>query len=133
MATTEKKDPADYEVSYCKCCGYDYGEVMPSYCFHICPCCDCEIGCHDTLLTKLRRYRATWVEAGMPWREKDYDKTPVNETAQYEREMEAKLKERLRRKPRPAEIEEYMKQFYVTPPEGWNPIKQLLNLDPVFY
>ena len=124
-------DISTIKVTYCKCCGYDFGGIVCQD--DICIGCDCHAGCHDIDLKNLRRYRATWVEAGMPWRDIDFEKNPVNDVAQYEREMEAKLKERLRRKPRPAEIEEYMKQFYVTPPEGWNPIKQLLNLDPVFY
>lgn len=120
------------EVTYCKCCGFDFGQITSGN-YWICDCCYCETECHDCFQNELREYRADWVEAGMPWRDIDYNQTSATFVVNERRRVRSELKETLERDPRPAEVEEHMKQYYKAPPEGWNPIQQMLKIDPIFY
>lgn len=112
-------------ASYCKCCGYDWGEIR-TFSYEVCPCCFSEQAVDDLTIRDVRKCRANWVKEGFPWLSLVHDEGTREITI-------AELKNKLNRDPTEEEITQQLLMDGDIPPEGWNPIQQMLKIDPIFY
>lgn len=113
-------------ITYCKSCGYDFREVIDGTYF-ICPCCFCEESNDDYTLESLREYRAEWVKHGMQWIGSSPDTFSFEEWKKLNYSQKTLLIKNWDKK------SIYNDFTNSLPPPNWNPIHQMLKIDPIFY